>query len=132
MVACSTTFLFVILQAVLQHFQADAGDPAARPGGSCAALRARGALGRRRQRRRRMRTRRDAKRKPITRAYPRGSTTFRRSVSDGASPKQALYARENSPKCQKPQLTASAETVVDARGAANRACRTRFSRSRVR
>jgi len=37
---------------------------------------------------------------------------LRRSVSDGSSPKQSLQARENSPKCQKPQSSATAETEV--------------------
>jgi len=38
--------------------------------------------------------------------------SFRRE-SDGNSPKQFLQARENSPKCQKPHFSASAETVVE-------------------
>ena len=49
----------------------------------------------------------------VAAAYPRTSSGFRRSVSDGSSPKQSLYALENSPKCQKPQLSASVDTVVD-------------------
>ena len=56
----------------------------------------------------------------------------RRRVSDGNSPKHCLYARENSPKCQKPHLSASTETCVDPCSAARRAARTRCSRSRIR
>ena len=57
---------------------------------------------------------------------------LRRNVSDGSSPKHSLYARENSPKCQKPQLSASVVTVVDPCVAARSACRTRCSLSRDR
>jgi len=65
-------------------------------------------------------------------AYRHGSPGLRRRVSDGSSPKQSLYARENSPKCQKPQLSASAETVVDPWVAARSAWRTRCSLSRIK
>ena len=48
------------------------------------------------------------------RKYPYTSSVDRRNVSDGNSPKQSLYAREKSPKCQKPQRSASVVTVVEA------------------
>ncbi len=34
-------------------------------------------------------------------------------VLDGTSPKQFLYARENSPKCQNPQFMVTSVTVVE-------------------